>query len=116
MIRLVLVLSIKHHISFLGYNILFIEMSSPGSIVVAHELSCSSALGIFLDQESNVSPTLAGGFFTTQPPITLSLIFKAEILDTFKSGLFTTFILNIIEFDQSIWMFSILLGVIIYTI
>ena len=55
---------------------------------MARELSCSSAHGIFLEQESNVSPTFSGEFFTTQPPITLSLIFKAEILNTFTSGLF----------------------------
>ena len=33
---------------------------------VAHRLSCSAACGIFLDQGLNPSPTLAGGFFTTE--------------------------------------------------
>ena len=42
---------------------------NTGAIVVAHGLSCSAAYGIFPDQGSNpVSPALAGGFFTTQPP------------------------------------------------
>ena len=41
-----------------------------------HALRCSMARGIFLDQGSNLSPALAGGFSTTEPPgkprITLS--------------------------------------------
>lgn len=40
-----------------------------GSIVVAHELSCSVACGIFLNQGSNLCPpALAGRFLTTGPP------------------------------------------------
>ena len=37
---------------------------------MTHGLSCSRACGIFLDQAGNepVSPTLAGRFFTTEPP------------------------------------------------
>ena len=39
------------------------------SVVVAFGLCCSTACGIFPDQGSNpVSPALAGGFFTTEPP------------------------------------------------
>ena len=41
---------------------------STGSVVVARGLSCSAACGIFLDQGSNLSPALAGRFFTTEPP------------------------------------------------
>ena len=42
---------------------------NTGAIVVVHGLSCSAAYGTFRDQGSNpVSPALAGGFFTTQPP------------------------------------------------
>ena len=41
---------------------------SIGSIVVAHRLSCSVAYGIFPDQGSSLSPALAGGLFTTEPP------------------------------------------------
>ena len=40
----------------------------PGSIVVPHRLSCSTACGIFLDQGLNPSPALAGRFSTTEPP------------------------------------------------
>ena len=55
-----------------------------GSVVVAPEhstaqptavgsraqqrLSCSMVCGIFPDQGSNLSPALAGGFFSTEPP------------------------------------------------
>ena len=44
-------------------------LSSTGSGVVAHGLSCSAACGILLDQGSNlpVSPALAGRFFTPEP-------------------------------------------------
>ena len=37
---------------------------------MAHGLSGSSACGVFLDQGwmEPVSPALAGGFFTTEPP------------------------------------------------
>ena len=42
---------------------------STGSIVVVHRLSCSAVCGIFLDQGVEpVSPALASGFFTTEPP------------------------------------------------
>ena len=33
-----------------------LELSSAGSVVVAHGLSCSAACGIFLDQGSNSCP------------------------------------------------------------
>ena len=37
--------------------------------LVAHGLCCSTACGIFLDQGMEpLSPALAGGFFTTEPP------------------------------------------------
>ena len=36
--------------------------------VVMHGLSCSMACGIFPDQGLNVSPALAGRFFTPEPP------------------------------------------------
>ena len=39
-----------------------------GSVVGAHGLSCFAACGIFLVQGSNLSPALAGGFLTTEPP------------------------------------------------
>ena len=38
------------------------------SVVVGHGLSCSMACGIFLVQGLKLSPALAGGFFTTEPP------------------------------------------------
>ena len=39
------------------------------SVAVAFGLCCSTVCGIFPDQGSNpVSPALAGGFFTTEPP------------------------------------------------
>ena len=42
---------------------------STGSLVVVHELSCSAACGIFLDQGVElVFPALASRFFTTEPP------------------------------------------------
>ena len=47
----------------------FSSFSFPGYIVLVHRLSCSEAHVIFLDQGLNpVSPALAGGFFTTEPP------------------------------------------------
>ena len=54
---------------------------STGSIAVGHGLSCSSACGIFLDQESNLlSPALVGGFFTTDPPGKLrAVILNGEV-------------------------------------
>ena len=48
---------------------------------MGHGLSCSSACGIFLDQESNLlSPALVGGFFTTDPPGKLrAVILNGEV-------------------------------------
>ena len=40
----------------------------PGSVVMAHELCCSMACGIFLNQQSNHCPLLEGVFLTTRPP------------------------------------------------
>ena len=49
---------------------------NAGSVVVARGLSCSAAYGIFPDQGLNlVSPVLAGGFFTTEPPGKPSICF-----------------------------------------
>ena len=43
-------------------------LSSTGSIVVAHRLSCSMECGIFLEPGIKpVSPALAGRFFTVEP-------------------------------------------------
>ena len=41
-----------------------------GSVVVAHELSCSATYGILVPRSGMepMSPTLAGGFLTTGPP------------------------------------------------
>ena len=46
------------------------RLYSLDSVVLAQELSCSVACGIFLDQGSieTVSPALAGEFFSTEPP------------------------------------------------
>ena len=40
---------------------------SVGSVALEHEPSCSAACGIFPDQGS-MSPALAGGFLTSEPP------------------------------------------------
>ena len=40
---------------------------SAGSVIVAHELSCSEACGIFPEQERNPVPGLAGRLLTTRP-------------------------------------------------
>ena len=42
--------------------------SSGGCLTPGHKFSCSLAWGIFLDQGSNLSPPLAGTFFTAEPP------------------------------------------------
>ena len=42
--------------------------SSGGCLTPGHKFSCSLACGIFLDQGSNLSPPLAGTFFTAEPP------------------------------------------------
>ena len=43
---------------------------SPGQIAVVHGLSCSAGCEIFPDKGliGSMSPALAGGFFTTEPP------------------------------------------------
>jgi len=38
------------------------------SAVMVCGFSCPEAYGIFLDQDCNLSPTLAGGFLATGPP------------------------------------------------
>ena len=49
-----------------SYQSLEHKLSSCGE---AHRLSCSSTCGIFLDQGMElVSPSLVGGFFTSEPP------------------------------------------------
>ena len=45
------------------------------SAVVAHELSCPSACGIFPNQGSNFYPALAGEFLTSGPPGKVPVIF-----------------------------------------
>ena len=42
-------------------------LGRSASVAVGHRLSCSAACGIFPDQGSNLSPALAGRFFTTGP-------------------------------------------------
>ena len=46
------------------------QLQHVGSVAVPCGLGCSVACGIVLDQRSNkhMSPELAGGFFTTEPP------------------------------------------------
>ena len=44
------------------------KLRLPGSVDVAHGLSCSTSGGVFLDQGLNLSPAFTGGFFTTEPP------------------------------------------------
>ena len=51
-----------HGLSSCGSRALECKLSS-----VAHGLSCSAACGIFLDQGSNTSLALAGGFTTALP-------------------------------------------------
>ena len=43
------------------------RLLSTGSVVVVHGLSCLTACGIYPDHGSNLSPTLAGELFTTEP-------------------------------------------------
>ena len=50
-------------------------LGNTGLIAVAHGLSCSAVCGVFLDQGSNPSPALAGGFFTTESPGELGWFF-----------------------------------------
>ena len=52
----------------MGSVVVIPGLYSTGSIV-AHGLSCSLACGLFANQGSNLlSPALAGGFFTIEPP------------------------------------------------
>ena len=45
------------------------EVQSTESIIVAHDLNCSVACRIFLDQGFEpMFPAWPGGFFTTEPP------------------------------------------------
>ena len=44
------------------------RLQNTGSIVLAKGLSCSMVCGIFPDQGLNLSPPLAGRFFTTELP------------------------------------------------
>ena len=41
---------------------------STGSVVVVHGLNCSAVCGIHGPEIEPMSPILAGGFFTTEPP------------------------------------------------
>ena len=53
----------------MGSAVVACGLQSAGSVVVVHGLSCSPARGIFPDPGlERVSPALAGGFLTTEPP------------------------------------------------
>ena len=43
-------------------------LQNAGSVVVVRWPSCPEACGIFPDQRLDLSPVLAGGFLTTEPP------------------------------------------------
>ena len=43
-------------------------LQSSGSVVVVHGFSCSACVGSSGTRKDPVSPALAGGFFTTEPP------------------------------------------------
>ena len=51
-------------------NIYTLSVDLGGSVVAARRPSCSKACGILVLQPGveSVSPALAGGFFTTEPP------------------------------------------------
>ena len=55
-------------LGFVGFSSCGSWALEQGSIVVTVGLSCSMACGIFLDQMEPMSPALAGGLFTTEPP------------------------------------------------
>lgn len=57
---LLLLWSIRGHVGFNAQRV--------APMVAAHGFSYSTASGIFPDQGLNLSPTLAGGFLTAEPP------------------------------------------------
>ena len=48
--------------------LLWSTVSSTGSTVVGHGLSCSTAYAVFLDQGPNLSLAVEGKFFGPEPP------------------------------------------------
>ena len=60
-----------------------------GSLVVAHELCCSVACGIFLDQQPNHCPLLEGVFLTTRPPGNPNILSQLAISYSDWSDAFT---------------------------
>ena len=65
----------------MGSGVAVPRLWSTGSVAMVHGLSCFLACGIFRDEESNpMSPSLAGGFFITEPPGKPPLLFYKEIL------------------------------------
>ena len=65
------------------------RLQSTGSVFVEHEFSCSAACGIFPDQESNLSPALAGGFLTTGPSGKSQQFYFLRILHTVPHSSYT---------------------------
>ena len=51
-----------------GLTVAAPRLSSRGSVVEAHGLSCCVASGIFPVRVEPLSPALVGGVFTTEPP------------------------------------------------
>ena len=66
------------------------RLSSTGLVIVVLGFSWSEACGIFLDQGLNLSPALAGWFFTSQPPGKIFLYYFSyfRISSIFSSFLF----------------------------
>ena len=56
-----------------GSEVAACRLQSTDSVAVAPRLRFSTACGIFPGQGSNLSPALAGGIFTTEPPGKLHL-------------------------------------------
>ena len=57
-----------------------------GSAAGVLGLCCSAVCEMCLDQRSNLSPALAGGFFTTEPPGKPGLCFCCCFLRLLPSG------------------------------
>ena len=58
----------KRALWHLGFGSVAPGLQGTGSRVVVHRLSCSVAYGLLLDQGSNLSLLLAGGFFASELP------------------------------------------------
>jgi hypothetical protein len=52
----------------MGFNSCSFWALDTGSIIVVHGLSCSGMWDLSGSGIETVSPALAGGFFTTEPP------------------------------------------------